>query len=378
MGLDINGAIAGKVAQVLSLLDLPWPGGDPAALRRLAVNWNAMAAELDQTAQHLDLQVGSVVGPHWSGVAADAFQQHWKLQHDAMVKSVGSFQQVAKELDAYADQAESIIEAIVDIALQIAEFELAGALLTVFTAGISDAVSAAASGERALKIVQLIDKFIKMAEKAEKVITELIEDIRKLGMLPRIAMDALKNTVSNLGSTELGNAMSGKSLGLSGSDLEGAALSGAGAAGLSGGAAALGTKIMKGADEDGAASKIGTFLNGDSAFSNVAMGGLTNAGGGAIADGLQGKGGRDIAADAVTNLASGAAASDATANHKVDPLPSEGRHAAPGDPYTPIGFDLGANAETSWAGGGLENAVNQNPTLPQQGKNADGAMQEVG
>ncbi|MBF9067319.1 WXG100 family type VII secretion target [Streptacidiphilus fuscans] len=377
MGLDINAAIAGKVAQVLSLLDLPWPGGDPAALRRLAGNWNAMAAELEQTAQHLDVQVGYVVGPHWSGAAAEAFQQHWSKQHDAMAKSAQSFRQVAKELEAYADQAESIIEAIVDIALQIAEFELAGALLTVFTAGISDAVSAAASGERALKIVQLIDKFIKMAEKAEKVITELIEDIRKLGMLPRIAMDALKNTVSNLGSTELGNVMSGHGLALKGSDLEGAALSGAGGAGLSGIAGALGGKIAKGAAEDGAGSKIGAFLQGDTGFSNVAMGGLTNAGGGAIADGVQHKGGRDIAADAVTNLVSGGAASDATANHKVDPLPSEGRHAAPGDPYTPIGFDLGANAESGWAGGGLENAVNQNPTLPQQGKNPDGAMQEV-
>lgn len=377
MGLDINGAIAGKVAQVLSLLDLPWPGGDPAALRRLAGNWNAMATELGQTAQHLDVQVGYVVGPHWSGAAAEAFQQHWSKQHDAMVKSAQSFQQVAKELEAYADQAESIIEAIVDIALQIAEFELAGALLTVFTAGISDAVSAAASGERALKIVQLVDKFIKMAEKAEKVITELIEDIRKLGMLPRIAMDALKNTVSNLGSTELGNVMSGKGMGLKGSDVTSALAGGAAGAAVSGAAWKIGGKLIDDENKTGASSKIGDFLQGNTTFSNIAMGGISNAGGGAIVDGAQHKGGRDIAADAVTNLVSGSVASGATGANKVDPVPSEGRHAAPGEKITPLSFDLTANAGSSWAGSGVENAVNQNPTLPQQGQNPDGAMQEV-
>jgi WXG100 family type VII secretion target len=366
--VDINGAIAGKVAKVLSLLDLPWPGGDPAALRGLAGSWRAMGGELEQTAEHLNVQVSLVVGAHWQGAAADAFQAHWQQQHQGMVKSAQAFQQVATELDAYADQAEQIIEAIVDIALQIAEFELAGAFLTVVTAGISDAVAAAASGERALKIVQLIDKFIKMAERAERVVTELIEEIRSLGTLPRILVDGLKNFAGNLAGTQLGNLMSGKGL-VQGSDVETAALSGFGAAGLGGAAFKLGSKLDS-------SSKISQFLTGDgleggaAATQSVVMGGLTSAAGGAIADGVEGNGARATGADVVTDGIAGALGAGRTWAGQST-AGASGKHAAP---LTPISSELGAFTGVNGEGGALEGAVNQNPTLPKQDQGADGAV----
>jgi WXG100 family type VII secretion target len=376
--MDINGAIAGKVAKVLSLLDLPWPGGDPAALRRFAGEWRAMAGELSDTAERLDRRVHAVVGSSWRGSAADAFAAHWQQQHQAIQQSVQNFEAVAKELDDYANEAEQIIEAIVEIALEIAEFELAGAFLTFVTAGISDAVAAAASGERALKIVQLIDKFITMAKRAERIVTELIEKIRKLGMIPRIMVDALKNTAMNLTGTQLTNVMSGKGL-VGGSDLETAALAGVGAAGLSGGAAKLGDKLFSSSGAHAAPSKINAFLQGDGTGNAFAMGGLTSAGGSAFADVAQGKDGRTTIADTLTGGVTGGIGAGRAEPLRVDPLESTGRHAKPSDldPYIPVGQEIGTNGAVYGEGGALENAVNQNPSLPHQNQGADGAVEGV-
>lgn len=368
--MDINADIAGKVAEVLSLLDLPWPGGDPEALRRLATEWRAMAQELSTTGDQLDTQVFQVVGPHWRGSAADAFAAHWNQQHAAMQGSAQNFQRVARELDAYADQAEQIIEAIVEIALQIAEFELAGALLTFVTAGISDAVSAAASGERALKIVQLIDKFITMAERAERVITELIEEIRSLGALPRILVDTLKNFAANLAGTQLGNVMSGKGA-IGRSDVETAVLAGVGAAGLSGGAWKIG-RALEGSSPDVSNWLTGEGLDGGPSLAqSMLSGGITSAAGGALADTYEGNGTRGTAADTITDGIAGAlGGSGSWSKQSTDG--ASGQHA---QSLTPISKDFGANAGANGEGGALENGLNQNPTLPEQDQGANGAVE---
>ncbi|WP_042384911.1 WXG100 family type VII secretion target [Streptacidiphilus melanogenes] len=321
--MDINGAVADKVAEVLSMLDLPWPGGDPAALRRFAGEWRAMAGELATTADGLDREVHAVVGSSWRGSAADAFAAHWQQQHRTMQQSVQNFEAVAKELDHYADEAEQIIEAIVEIALEIAEFELAGAFLTIVTAGVSDAVAAAAAGERALKIAQLIDKFTTMAKRAERIVTELIEKIRELGMIPRIMVDALKNSAMNLSGTQLTNLVSGKGP-VGGSDLETAALAGIGAAGLSGGAARLGDKLFTSSGAHAAPSKINAFLQGDGTGNALAMGGLAGAGGSAFADMAQGKDGRTTIADTLTGGVTGGIGAGRAEPLRVDPLGAPG------------------------------------------------------
>ncbi|MEY9873770.1 WXG100 family type VII secretion target [Streptacidiphilus sp. MAP12-33] len=378
---DINGAIAGKVAQVLSLLNLPWPGGDPATLRDFAGEWRAMAGELSGTAEHLDTRVGQVVGTYWQGDAADAFEAHWRRQHQAMRQSSQNFEAVAKELEAYAAEAEQIIAAIVEIALQIAEFELAGALLTVVTAGISDAVAAAASGERAWKITQLIDKFIKLGEKAIKVITELINDIRKLGAIPRIVVDALKNTAMNLMGTQLSDFMTGQGL-IKGSDVETAALAGAG--GSIGGAALEGIGEKFGGA--GGLGKTGNFLvgkgadgktlTGAAAFGSRAFGGGLTSGAAAVGtDIYEGKDAGTTIADGVTSTVTGGVGAGVAGGHTVDPLP-QGRHAKPRDPYTPITTDLGANGYVYGAGGAVENDVNATKP-PSQQQGADGAVEVV-
>ena len=380
--LDVNRAIAGQVAQVLSLLSLPWPRGDPATLRAFADEWRSMAGEVSKTADQLNGQVGSVVGAQWQGAAAEAFEAHWKQQYQAMRQSSQNFLQVAKELDTYADEAEQIIEAIVEIALQIAEFELAGALLTVFTAGISDAVAAAASGERAWKITQLIDKFIKLGEKAIKVITELINEIRKMGAIPRIVVDALKNTAMNLTGTQLSNLMTGQGL-VKGSDLKTAALAGVG--GSLGGSAleGLGKKI----GGDGGLGKIGNLLlgkdsagwdlTGAKAFGASALtGGLTSGAAAVGTDIYEGKDVSTTVADGVTSTVTGGAGAGVAGGHKVDALPSQGRHAKPVDPYTPITTELGANGYVYGAGGALETDLNATKLTPQS-QGADGAVAAV-
>ncbi|SEM37036.1 WXG100 family type VII secretion target [Streptacidiphilus jiangxiensis] len=379
---DINGAIADKVAKVLSLLNLPWPGGDPATLRDFAGEWRAMAGELTRTADQLDSRVGQVVGTHWQGAAADAFEAHWRLQHQAMQQSSQNFEAVAKELESYADEAEQIIAAIVEIALQIAEFELAGALLTVFTAGISDAVAAAASGERAWKITQLIDKFIKLGEKAIKVITELINEIRKMGAIPRIIMDALKNTAMNLIGTQLTNVMTGQGW-IKGSDVKTAAL--AGSLGSVGGSAldGLGEKF----GGSGGLGKIGNFLSGKgadgepltgaAAFGSRAFGGGLTSGAAAVGtDIYQGKDAGTTVADGVTSTVTGGVGAGVAGGHQVDALPSQGRHAKPVGPYTPITTDLGANGYVYGAGGAVETDINATKLTPQQ-QGADGAVEVV-
>ncbi|MHA6758900.1 WXG100 family type VII secretion target [Streptacidiphilus sp. PAMC 29251] len=378
MGLNINGAVAGKVAKVLSMIDLPWPGGDPDALRRLAREWRSLAGRLTTTAEHLDGAVHGVVGSSWEGSAADSFAAHWAAQHQALLDSAKNFQAVAKELDAYADEAEQIIAAIVDIALQIAEFELAGALLTVFTAGISDAVSAAASGERALKIVQLLDRFIEMAQKAERVITELVEDIRKLGVVPRILVDGLKNTSMNLLGTQLSNLMSGKGL-IGAKDAETAGLAGFGAAGLGSALEGVGGALTSKGAHAAPPSRIVQLLSGDGLSSGmntvrtIGMGAVTSAAGGALADGVEGNGLRATVVDTVTDGLTGGVGAGLAGSVKST-TNSTGKHAAP-NPLTPVTVEIGGNGAVYGAGGALEGALNNNPTLPEQNQGLDGAVE---
>ncbi|MEY9968601.1 WXG100 family type VII secretion target [Streptacidiphilus sp. MAP12-16] len=383
MGVNLNAAVADKVAKVLSLLDIPWPGGDPAGLRRLAGEWRAMAGTLTGTADRLDGSVTGVVGPDWEGSAADAFTAHWKTQRDAFKASAENFQIVAQELDAYANEAESIIEQIVEIALEIAEMELAGMALTFLTAGLSDLVSTAASGVRALKIVKLVERFIELAKKGEEALTKLAEAGNKMARALKVLIDLLKagikNTAMNLVGTQTTNLMSGKGL-IGGSDVESAALAGFGGAAAGAGLGGLGHALTS----DGAhaaPSKIAQALTGDGLTGaarigqQAGMGGVTSAFGAGFADTVQGKDGRTTIADTLTSGVTGAAGAGDVA-HTAEPS-GTGKHASSDPSELPVSYEIGRNGQVYGEGGLMENAANQNPgqKVGQQFQGADGAVQ---
>jgi uncharacterized protein YukE len=381
MGYNINAAIADKVAKVLSLLDIPWPGGDPAALRRLAGEWRGMAGLLTGTAERLDGAVKGVVGPDWEGPAATGFQAHWGTQQHAFQTSAANFGIVAQELDAYADEAESIIEQIVEIALQIAEMELAGMALTFLTAGLSDLVSTAASGVRALKIVKLVERFMELAKKGEEALAKLAEAGNKMARALKVLIDllksGLKNTAMNLVGTQTTNLMSGKGL-IGGSDVETAALAGFGAAGTEAGLGGLG-KALTSDGKHAAPSRIAQALTGEGLTGGArigqkaGMGGLTSAVGAGFADTVEGKDGRTTIADTIASGVTGAAGAGDIARLR-EPT---GKHSKPEEVELPPGYEIGRNGQVYGEGGALENGVNSNPKTRVGGEyqGSDGAVE---
>lgn len=231
--MSLNSFLVDKITPVLEMLDIPWPGGDPETLRDLAARWHTFGQDLHQTAEHLNGKVNAVVGDTWNGAAADSFKKHWQQQYKALQDTSKNFAEVRKELDAYADEAEAILKEIVEIALEIAEMELAGALLTVVTAGISDVVATAASGARAMKIISLVEKFAALAKRAEMAVQKLVGDSRVLKHLvkglTKLLGDALKNTAMNYAGTvgtKLATGKPSEGFGLGWQDLQNAAVAG--------------------------------------------------------------------------------------------------------------------------------------------------------
>jgi hypothetical protein len=72
---------------------------------------------------------------------------------------------VADGLRVYATEVEGINEEIIDICVEIAEMEIAGAALSFFTGFLSDLVANTAVAERVAKIVDLVKLFTSAAEK---------------------------------------------------------------------------------------------------------------------------------------------------------------------------------------------------------------------
>ena len=191
--------INGDIMKVLDLLGVPMPGGNGDVLRQIAQEWTAMATAVGVQVSALDAAVGAVYESQWSGDAADSFVRHWEKQSAEITQGVVNFQQVAKGLDDYADTVDSINEEILSIAEQILAASAAGAVLTFVTAGISDAVAAAADAAEALRITQLVAKFGEIAE-------QIGLDLEKAAQAVESILSKLKALIEFLKSTKLGNA----------------------------------------------------------------------------------------------------------------------------------------------------------------------------
>lgn len=273
------------VVHVLQMIGAPLPGGDSAQLNNLAEGWNSMATDLDIQAGVLAAAVGDVSPQQWQGEACDAFMKQWQSLHGAMQQGASNFRNVAKCLQSYAQTVDSINEEIVSIAEQILAATAVGGLLTIVTAGISDAVAAAADTAEAARIFELIDDFVEAAKSAGEAIKDFLGISDRLAEL--IGVFA-RNFAADFSSDVFSQALSGQQITWT-QDLEDGTVDAAGSTLLWGG---LSTKINP-AISGAATNMAGTFfqdtlVDHDSlgaTAENMAESGLTGAAGGHLAAG---------------------------------------------------------------------------------------------
>ncbi|MFC5908465.1 WXG100 family type VII secretion target [Streptacidiphilus monticola] len=292
MGGGINGWIDGKVLQILEACGVQLPGGNGQVLRQVAGSWDTMGNALTGAVSALDGRIAGVGPDQWSGDARDAFGRHWQEQRQVMTDLAANMHKAAQGLRSYADEIDGINEAIIDICVQIAEMEIAGAALSFFTGFLSDLVANAAVAAKVAEVAGLVEKFVAAAERVGELLGELFrlgeEGAAKLaqivGKLARLTVSSLGKTaeafatnfVADAGSEMANEALSGKPVDVGGAMSDGwkeAAGTAAftGVAGFAGGALGRGGGIV--GDVLRNEGKFGTAANG--ALGNVA-GTMTN------------------------------------------------------------------------------------------------------
>ncbi|WP_369357130.1 WXG100 family type VII secretion target [Streptomyces sp. cg2] len=372
--MSINSYLVDKVVPVLEMLEIPWPGGDPTTLREIAHRWGSFGQDLQETAERLNKRVDATVGVTWHGDAADGFKKHWKQQHEAFQATAKNFAAVQKQLDGYADEAEAIVKEIVEIALEIAETELAGVLLTAVTAGISDVLANTAAGARAMKIIGLVERFAKLAEKARKSVYEFLKGSRTLTRLvkalSKLVQDGLKNTAMNLVGTGVSKELTGQG-GLTAQDWQNAAIAG----GVAAAPGALG-KGLGSLGQHGAPNAFDKVLAGDGlegrakTAQSVISGGLNSAAGTFVSEQFDPTA-TTVGLDTATSLVTGAEGARHAGRLKQGDLP---------DAVWPAfrdAHEIGANG-TIYTGGGVVDDTIKHHHLPNAGSavtDQDGAVQ---
>ncbi|MFF4950332.1 WXG100 family type VII secretion target [Streptomyces chattanoogensis] len=362
--MSINSYLVDKVVPVLEMLEIPWPGGDPTTLREMAHRWGSFGQDLKETAAHLNKRVDAVVGVTWHGDAADGFKKHWKQQYEAFEATAKNFAAVQKQLDAYADQAEEIVKEIVEIALEIAETELAGALLTVVTAGISDVVAAAASGARAMKIISLVERFMKLAETAEKAVLNLVKGsktmMRLVKALSKLIQDGLRNTAMNLVGTGITKGFTGQDF--TWQDVQNAAIAG----GVAAAPGALG-KGLGSLGAHGAPNAAEKILGRQGAIAS----GVNSGAGTFVAEQFDPTA-TTVGLDTATSVVTGAVGAHHAGRFQGDRVPEQAR------PFLHNGHAIGENGIVYGGGGVVEGTVKDHWGLPKPGAavtDEDGAVQ---
>ncbi|GAB7028553.1 WXG100 family type VII secretion target [Streptomyces sp. NPDC021749] len=366
--MSINSWIDGKVLEILEAFGVELPGGDGGTLRSIAHGWDSMGTALTNTVRALDAAVDGVDKQGWHGAARDAFEKHWQDQKKTITDVAKNFHHVADGLRDFADEIDKINEEIIDICVQIAEMEVLGAALSVFTGFVSDLVANAAVAEKVAKIVNLVKLFTSAAEKVaallerfaglgaetaatlEKVLTAVARFSAKF--LTKGAESFATNFVADSGSLMLNQALNGQPITV-GEDF------------AAGGKAALGTAVFtaggaslaQGAHLTGAFGKV---LSGEGRAGNAANGALGNIAGGLTVDGWDGKNGETIAWDAGTNAVTGALGNRA-GDHFLGKMEGHhlgGEHVREEDRYKDAayrnGFGTGLNTAIYEAGSGIE------------------------
>jgi uncharacterized protein YukE len=320
--VSINSWIDGKVLDILQAFGVELPGGNGDTLRSIARAWDTMGNELTEVAHAIDVQIQGVDIQGWHGEARDAFEKHWAEQKRVIDDVAHNFHQVADGLRAYADEIDKINEEIIDICVEIAEMEIAGAALSFFTGFLSDLVANTAVATRVAKIVDLVKLFTSAAEKVAALL-ERFGALSEAGAarLAKVAEFAAKflkkgaesfatNFVADSGSMMLNQALNGQPITV-GQDITTGSKEALGTAAFTAGGASL----AEGAHLTGAVGKV---LSGEGRAGSAVNGALGNVSGGLTADVWNHQDGATIGWDAATNALTGAtgnAANDAHFHH---------------------------------------------------------------
>ncbi|MGV9565102.1 WXG100 family type VII secretion target [Streptomyces sp. NPDC003480] len=324
--MSVNSWIDGKVLEILEACGVELPGGDGGSLRTIAHAWDTMGTELTEVVHTLDVAIAGVDKQGWHGDARDAFEKHWQEQKQVIGDVARNFHQVADGLRAYADEIDQINEEIIDICVEIAEMEVAGAALSFFTGFLSDLVANTAVAARISRIVDLVKLFTSAAEKVAallerfgalteqeaaalaRVLSKVAEFSAKF--LTKGAESFATNFVADSGSMMLNQALNGQPITV-GQDFSTAGEEALGTAAFTTGGAAL----AEGAHLTGAVGKV---LGGEGRVGSAVNGSLGNISGGLTADVWNHQDGATIGWDMATNAVTGAvgnAAADAHFHH---------------------------------------------------------------
>jgi uncharacterized protein YukE len=272
--------VNGEIMKVLDMLGLPMPGGNGGTLRSLAQDWTGMAAALENQVSALNQAVAAVGADEWSGSAADSFRAHWRTQADEVATGLANFRQVAASLNNYAGTVDSSNGEILSIAEQILAASVAGALLTVVTAGISDALAAAADAAEAARVAGLIARFAELAERVGVDIDRMAKIVGEVVLKIKSMLEALKTMLEAINDTKYGKAALsvGRDLATNFAADSGANIS---SQYLSGQRVTLGADLENGAlDAAGTVATAGVLGRFAPNLDVTATAGLANAGGG--------------------------------------------------------------------------------------------------
>jgi WXG100 family type VII secretion target len=372
--VSVNSWIDGKVLGILQACGVELPGGDGEALRSIARSWDAMGTELTGIRGALDLAVENVDHQGWHGDARDAFEKHWQKQKKVIDEVAGNFHQIAAGLRSYADEIDRINESIIDICVQIAEMEVAGAALSFFTGFLSDLVANTAVAERIAKVVDLVQLFSSAAEKvatllerfaalsAEQAATlaEVLSTVARFGadFATKGAESFATNFVADSGSMMLNQTLSGQPVTV-GQDLSTGSREALGTAAFTAGGASL-------AESAHLTGTVGNILRGEGRLGTTVNGALGNISGGVTADVSNHQDGSVIAQDALTNAATGStgnAANDARFGHLEEHGSLGGENLSERAKLTDAAYKnssgTGLNTAVYAAGSGIESDVQQ-------------------
>ncbi len=320
--MSINSWIDGKVLEILQACGVELPGGNGDTLRSIARAWDSMGTELTEVAHAIDVAVEGVDKQGWHGEARDAFEKHWGEQKRVIEDVAHNFHQVADGLRAYADEIDKINEEIIDICVEIAEMEVAGAALSFFTGFLSDLVANTAVAARVAKIVDLVKLFTSAAEKVAALLERFgalnEAGAARLAKLAEFAAKFLKkgaesfvtNFAADSGSTMLNQALNGQPITV-GQDFSTAGKEALGTAAFTTGGATL----AEGGRLTGAVGKV---LGGEGRVGSAMNGALGNISGGLTADVWNHQDGATIGWDAATNALTGAVGNTANDAHFHD------------------------------------------------------------
>jgi hypothetical protein len=133
----------GKDSKSAFQLGLFWPQGDPAGLRRAARAWRDAAQAIDGVS-HAASGIAAGVKGHNEGAAIDAFGSYWSRWEGGggyFDTAAQACRQMADGLEKYASAIDAARKRVEEIAATAATVIAVGAVLSIVTGFLSDAVA---------------------------------------------------------------------------------------------------------------------------------------------------------------------------------------------------------------------------------------------